>query len=152
MSNHLLTNDDIDDLLLEGFFVTPGEILERQNELKRAVDSLDYDIANNQNCLNDQFKAEWEQFKLDFSAYLEEYSGYLDRFWGSAADVAEKWAKQIEKWQLRFKASCNKAASGGPLSFDPNTELYKYLKYGLAIGGGLLTLFVGFKIYQAVKK
>jgi hypothetical protein len=145
------------DVELEGLFVTPGEILERMNEMKRSVDSLDYDIAQTPKCATDiAFMRDWEAFKMAFSTYLVEFEGYFDRFWGSAMDVASKWSEQITQWQARYARVCKKSASAIKLS--DNTQGDLKLK-GLStvikwVIGGVVTVAVigaGFYLYKAYR-
>jgi hypothetical protein len=129
---------EMNDIELEGLIVTPGEILERMNEMKRVVSSLDFDIASNAECKDAAFLRDWDIFKIAFAAYLTEYEGFLDRFWGSAMDVADKWAEQIANWQKRYAQVCNKSASGVRLSDNTagNPKLPKMeLSTKLIIGG-----------------
>jgi len=146
------------DIELEGLFVTPGEILERMNEMKRVVTSLDYDIAQTPACAADTaFTNDWDTFKRDFAAYLVAFEGYLDRFWGSAMDIADKWAEQISKWQERYARVCKRSASS--INLSDNT-VGKTKLAGLSasikwIIGGVVTVAVigaGLYLYKAYRK
>lgn len=144
---------DFEDMLVEGLIVTPGEILERMNEMARSVASLDSDIATTAECSKDpRFGQDWEKFKIDFAAYMAEYDSWTDRMWGSAMDVADKWQQQITAWQKRYLAVCKKSPSGIALSDNtsgdakaPTFDLSTKLIIGgvvLAIGAGALYYFM----------
>jgi hypothetical protein len=141
---------EMNDIELEGLIVTPGEILERMNEMKRVVSSLDFDIASNAECKDAAFLRDWSIFKVAFAAYLTEYEGWTDRAWGSAMDVADKWAEQIANWQKRYAQVCKKAASGIRLSDNtagnpklPDMEL----STKLIIGGVVVVIAAGAAYY-----
>lgn len=151
-------DDSAYDIELEGLIVTPGEILERMNEMKRAVSSLDYDIANNPACAADPaFRNDWETFKREFSEYLVEFEGVFDRFWGSAMDVADKWANQIAQWQKRYERVCQRQASAIRLSDNTSGDLklaglsttIKWIIGGLL---GVAAIGAGIYIYKAYRK
>lgn len=141
-------NDEIDfeDMLVEGLIVTPGEILERMNEMARSVSSLDSDIATTAECSKDpRFGQDWEKFKIDFAAYMVEYDSWTDRMWGSANDVADKWAEQIAAWQARYLRVCNVSPSGINLSDNtkgdtkpPSLSSISSLTTPLIIGGVII--------------
>jgi hypothetical protein len=137
---------DFEDMFVEGLIVTPGEILERMNEMARSVASLDNDIAATTECASDpRFGQDWEKFKIDFAAYMAEYDSWTDRMWGSAMDVADKWAEQIAGWQRRYLQVCKVSPSGINLSDNttgdtkpPSLSSISSLTTPLIIGGVLI--------------